>query len=364
MGRNMFGVARDFRASHGEDAFITLAKSVFLDADLARNGVIDASEIRAMLKKLGMLLTSDQADSVLRRYDADTNGTLDQTEWIGIVSDLVDGSFDSTGFTADNADDASENASLRTENTKLRSRVERLEELVNSLAKRTEALERASGVQPTKKAASSAALDKVGKAQSASTASLPSGGDAAAKTAAKTAAKPPSTTESTTPTKAAGGGAGTPKANSAPKSSAPKGDPRQGKGATLFRVGADESYKERTSEDERLKIGRDTQGVSLLQAPKGLAPVDEHDAKVRESFLKFDSNGDGGITLAELQAVLRSAWPKVPAATISRAAERSMSRGDYDTDGSISYTEFTALYPHMREMLAWVDQYGTLYGYI
>lgn len=135
MSRNLFGVARDFRTTHGEDAFAALAKVVFTDADADKSGTVDSTEVRTMLRKLGMLLTDEQALAVLTRYDANGDGTLDQDEWLGLVSDLVDGSFDGGGGKTD-AGGGDELTSLRAENQALKKRVERLEAQMSTVVER------------------------------------------------------------------------------------------------------------------------------------------------------------------------------------------------------------------------------------
>lgn len=125
----MFGIARNFRSAHGEEKFAALAKVVFTDADADNSGGVDSNEVRALLKRLGMLLvrslptltrtrqcvlplnsrpsqrnhslcallrqTDEQALSVVEHYDTNHDGILSENEWLVLVSDLVDGSFES-----------------------------------------------------------------------------------------------------------------------------------------------------------------------------------------------------------------------------------------------------------------------------
>ena len=86
-----FGVARDFRKTHGEAAFVALATTVFNQTDADKSGYIDTSELFDCLGKLGMKISDDQLVAVLNQYDDDGNGQLDEQEWINVVSDLVDG---------------------------------------------------------------------------------------------------------------------------------------------------------------------------------------------------------------------------------------------------------------------------------
>ena len=135
MSGDMFGVAHDFRTTHGEDAFAALAKMVFADADEDKSGTVDSQEIRTMLRKLGMVLSDEQALAVLNRYDTNGDGTLDQQEWFGLVSDLIDGSFDGGG--AATTDDSSDEVlQLRAENRELKQRVERLEAQMSQIVER------------------------------------------------------------------------------------------------------------------------------------------------------------------------------------------------------------------------------------
>lgn len=92
--KTAFGVARDFRQSHGETAFLTLAQTIFSQSDTDGSGYIDTSELFDCLAKLGMNLSDEQLIAVLARYDDDDNGKLDDKEWLNVVSDLVDGSFE------------------------------------------------------------------------------------------------------------------------------------------------------------------------------------------------------------------------------------------------------------------------------
>lgn len=127
-----FGVARDFRKSHGETAFLTLAQTIFAQSDADGSGYIETSELFDCLAKLGMNLTDDQLIAVLARYDDDDNGKLDDKEWLNVVSDLVDGSFEEK-LTAGSAgsstalapaqpasSDLAETSSMRKEITELR----------------------------------------------------------------------------------------------------------------------------------------------------------------------------------------------------------------------------------------------------
>lgn len=92
--KTAFGVARDFRQTHGETAFLTLAQTIFSQSDMDGSGYIDTSELFDCLAKLGMNLSDEQLIAVLARYDDDDNGKLDDKEWLNVVSDLVDGSFE------------------------------------------------------------------------------------------------------------------------------------------------------------------------------------------------------------------------------------------------------------------------------
>jgi hypothetical protein len=123
------GVARNFRKQHGEVAFTTLASEVFREADEDCSGKIDAVEVANVLKKLGLVLSPDEVGEVMRRYDVgssdDTtsagNGTLDEKEWIELVSDLIDGTFDAKAVEAvEEAAKAAENPSAAAPQSPLR----------------------------------------------------------------------------------------------------------------------------------------------------------------------------------------------------------------------------------------------------
>ena len=88
----MFGVASNFRKTHGEAAFRILAQTAFDGADTDKSGKIDTAELRTTLEKLGMQLTEAQAAEVVRQYDDDGNHELDQEEFLRLVSELIDGS--------------------------------------------------------------------------------------------------------------------------------------------------------------------------------------------------------------------------------------------------------------------------------
>jgi len=88
----MFGVASNFRKTHGEAAFTALATSAFADADVDGSGCIDTSELQTTLKKMGMTLTDAQTAAIVNQYDDDGNHELDESEFLKLVSDLIDGS--------------------------------------------------------------------------------------------------------------------------------------------------------------------------------------------------------------------------------------------------------------------------------
>jgi len=87
----MFGVASNFRKTHGEAAFRILAQTAFDGADTDKSGKIDTAELRTTLEKLGMKLTEAQTAEVVRQYDADGNHELDLEEFLRLVSELIDG---------------------------------------------------------------------------------------------------------------------------------------------------------------------------------------------------------------------------------------------------------------------------------
>ena len=91
-----FGVAKNFRKQHGEEAFNILAKSAFADADRDGSGTIDTTELRTTLQQCGITLNEEQLKTVLVRYDADNSGMIDESEWLVLISDLIDGTFSPT----------------------------------------------------------------------------------------------------------------------------------------------------------------------------------------------------------------------------------------------------------------------------
>ena len=94
-GSGGLGVARDFRQTHGEEAFNELARFTFTEADADQSGSIDKSELRACLKRLGIRLTGQTA-GILAHYDGDGSGQIEQAEFLQLISDLIDGTFETT----------------------------------------------------------------------------------------------------------------------------------------------------------------------------------------------------------------------------------------------------------------------------
>jgi len=90
-----FGVPRDFRKTHGEEEFRGLCRMVFAESDNDSSGSIDKSELRTTLKKLGVRLTGATA-AILEHYDTDKNGVISEDEFLHMVSDLMDGTFEQT----------------------------------------------------------------------------------------------------------------------------------------------------------------------------------------------------------------------------------------------------------------------------
>jgi len=63
------------------------AASVF--AEHAVDNVMKAADVHMLLKKLGLDLDVDYASSVLKKYDSDDNGMLDQAEFASLLGDLM-----------------------------------------------------------------------------------------------------------------------------------------------------------------------------------------------------------------------------------------------------------------------------------
>ena len=92
-------IASKFRAQYGEEAFITLAKSQFKEADVDGNGTVEKAELGAVLNKCGLSLSDDELAAMLSFYDIDSNEHIDEAEWTRLVCDLLEGSFDSSRAT-------------------------------------------------------------------------------------------------------------------------------------------------------------------------------------------------------------------------------------------------------------------------
>ena len=132
----MFGVARNFRKTHGEEAFNLLARAAFADADADNSGSINASELKDTLQKTGINLTEQQVNEVLQKYDANKSGLIDESEWFALVSDLVDGTFaapPAASGSSTSAPPATETEQLRSEVRGLRFANQALEARVATL---------------------------------------------------------------------------------------------------------------------------------------------------------------------------------------------------------------------------------------
>lgn len=138
-----FGIARDFRKVHGETAFVTLAQTVFHQTDADSSGFIETSELYDCLSKLGMNLSDDDLTAVLDKYDDDGNGMLDEKEWLVVVGDLVDGTFEAKLSGTGSAMGGSADPVDATEVTTLRSEVRELKAENKALSARLSALEAA-----------------------------------------------------------------------------------------------------------------------------------------------------------------------------------------------------------------------------
>ena len=79
--KGAFGVARNFRQTHGEDAFQSMARAAFLEADKDGSGVLDKTELRATLKSCGIHLTGQTA-AILAHYDSNQSGLIEEDEFM------------------------------------------------------------------------------------------------------------------------------------------------------------------------------------------------------------------------------------------------------------------------------------------
>jgi len=136
---SLFGVARDFRATHGEEAFAALAAAAFQEADATHDGTIDASELKEVLQNVGIRLNDEQIRQVLVRYDADQSGVIEESEFLPLVSDLVDGSLNATQIKAKPV--ASSKGEPQTTEVQLRDQVSELQATNKALEARVATLE-------------------------------------------------------------------------------------------------------------------------------------------------------------------------------------------------------------------------------
>jgi|EP00966_Prymnesium_polylepis_P198831 hypothetical protein len=92
-----FSISRDFRDRWGAECFKALSSVAFNEADVDHSGTLEASELRSTLARVKIVLTEAECAEVLRQYDDDNNGRLDENEWHALLSDLLDGKLDPTG---------------------------------------------------------------------------------------------------------------------------------------------------------------------------------------------------------------------------------------------------------------------------
>jgi Ca2+-binding EF-hand superfamily protein len=72
--------------------------------------------------------------------------------------------------------------------------------------------------------------------------------------------------------------------------------------------------------------------------PDTLSPED-HEARLREAFARYDVDGDGHITAVELRALAASLGQEIS----DEQAEEMLRAMDTDGDGQITFEEFTKL---------------------
>merc|ERR1719359_1748649 len=63
-------------------------RRVFTDCDTSRDNRIDAKELDGILRKLGIVLSHDQVEKFLHKYDADSSGEIDFQEFTAMMVDL------------------------------------------------------------------------------------------------------------------------------------------------------------------------------------------------------------------------------------------------------------------------------------
>ncbi|CAA6669011.1 unnamed protein product [Spirodela intermedia] len=105
--------------------------------------------------------------------------------------------------------------------------------------------------------------------------------------------------------------------------------------------GADQSAVQAPPEEEQGGDGAESAATSPTAAAEQRASTSRNpEEELQQVFDKFDSNGDGKISAAELEAILRSLSSHPPS---PEELAHMMAEADGDGDGFISYAEFVEL---------------------
>ena len=67
---------------------MALFRQAFAAADKDGNGALDADELRTAFHNLGWLATEDEVADVVKRFDADGNGTTEIDEFVAMMTEL------------------------------------------------------------------------------------------------------------------------------------------------------------------------------------------------------------------------------------------------------------------------------------